>query len=205
MRKGNTEEMTQHSALILKHLAPRLVALVLTVEVMLLASGCSIAPAATPSAPDDPITIVDFSELLSINCPTLNGSNMVKFQNAAREAEGKFNVNHRLILAVVTVESRCSHRARSPVGATGAMQLMPKTALWLGVKNPHSIKENVRGGTKYLAQLLEEFDYDLELALAAYNAGPTNVRKFGGVPPFPETQQFVSRVLDCYYDYLAAV
>jgi len=188
--------------------APRaalhLLAIIFSLEVVILATGCSTVEVA-PEPQEAAFTIVQFDELMSDYCPGLKDQQLQQFQNAAHEAEKKFDVNHRLILAVVTVESRCKRTARSPVGARGAMQLMPRTAKWLGVKNPDSIRDNVKGGSKYLAHLLEEFDHDLELALAAYNAGPTNVRRFGGVPPFRETQDFVNRVLETYYDYLAAV
>jgi soluble lytic murein transglycosylase-like protein len=100
-----------------------------------------------------------------------------------------------LLDAVAWVESRYNAQARSPAGAIGAMQLMPATAAELGV-NPDDADGNVRGGAAYLRRMLDTFDGDLELALAAYNAGPAAVRRAGGVPPYPETRAYVAAVLD---------
>lgn len=99
-----------------------------------------------------------------------------------------------LLEAVAWAESRFNTQARSSAGAIGAMQLMPGTAADLGV-NPHHPSENVRGGARYLRAMLIEFDGDLELALAAYNAGPGAVRRHNGVPPYPETRAYVAAVL----------
>jgi len=98
-----------------------------------------------------------------------------------------------LILGVIQQESGGDANARSPVGATGLMQLMPATAAGLGV-NPNDPKDNVRGGVKYLLQQLKAFDNDIPKALAAYNAGPGNVQKYGGIPPFAETRNYVAKI-----------
>jgi len=100
-----------------------------------------------------------------------------------------------LIEAVAWTESRFNPSARSMRGAIGVMQLMPATAQTLHV-DPHQSVQNIRGGATYLRAMLQEFDGNLELALAAYNAGPEAVRRFHGVPPYPETQAFVASVLD---------
>jgi Transglycosylase SLT domain len=100
-----------------------------------------------------------------------------------------------LLEAVAWAESRFRVDARSPKGAVGPMQLMPATAAELRV-DAADLAQNVRGGAVYLRQMLVQFDGDLELALAAYNAGPGAVRRFGGVPPYKETQLYVSAVLD---------
>jgi hypothetical protein len=98
-----------------------------------------------------------------------------------------------LVLGVIQQESGGNANARSPVGATGLMQLMPATAAGLGV-NPNDPKDNVRGGVKYLMQQLKAFDNDIPKALAAYNAGPGNVQKYGGIPPFAETRNYVAKI-----------
>ena len=104
-----------------------------------------------------------------------------------------------LIKAVIEVESGAVVTAVSQCGAQGLMQLMPKTQSELGVKDPFDPNENISAGTRYLAQLLNMYDGDLSLALAAYNAGMGNVNKYGGIPPFEETQNFVKKVTAIYH------
>lgn len=101
----------------------------------------------------------------------------------------------RLLEAVAYVESRFNHAAVSPKGAIGLMQLTPGTAADLGV-DPHNPETNARGGAAYLRQMLAMFDNNVELALAAYNAGPQAVIRYKGVPPYPETRAYVAAVLD---------
>lgn len=112
-----------------------------------------------------------------------------------RSAAEKNGIAPELIRAVVRAESAGRHDAVSPAGAKGLMQLMDGTAAGLGVRNPFDPQQNIEGGAQYLRQMLDTFGGNTELALAAYNAGPGNVRKHGGIPPFAETQQYVHRVM----------
>ena len=97
--------------------------------------------------------------------------------------------------AVAWQESRYNPRARSSAGAIGVMQLMPGTARQLGVTNPHDVRQNVAGGTAYLRAQLDRFGNNVPLALAAYNAGPGAVMKYGGIPPYRETQDYVWKIM----------
>lgn len=106
----------------------------------------------------------------------------------------KYGVDPRVMLALANQESGFNQNVTSPAGAIGVMQLMPSTAESLGV-NPYDTYENIEGGVKYLAQQLETFSGDIEKALAAYNAGPAAVKKYGGVPPYAETQNYVSTIM----------
>lgn len=101
-----------------------------------------------------------------------------------------------LVRAVIQAESGGNARSVSAVGAKGLMQLMPDTALGYGVQDAFDPEQNIAAGTRHLAGLLREFNGDLPQALAAYNAGSAAVRKYGGVPPFAETQQYVHRILN---------
>ncbi|MBD5636095.1 MAG: lytic transglycosylase domain-containing protein [Candidatus Eremiobacteraeota bacterium] len=114
-----------------------------------------------------------------------------------REAQAA-SVDPALVAAIARTESNFDPAARSRTGAAGIMQLMPATAQALGVENPYDPAQNVRGGALYLRELLERFGGDVRRAIAAYNAGPGAVERFGGVPPFAETKRYVERVLEAY-------
>jgi hypothetical protein len=111
-------------------------------------------------------------------------------------ASARHGVPATLIKAVCLAESGMNPNAKSHAGAMGLMQLMPGTADHLGVKNPWDPYESIEGGTKYLASLIERFGPEYRLVAAGYNAGPGNVIKYGGVPPFKETKVYVERVMD---------
>lgn len=113
----------------------------------------------------------------------------------------RHGVDFHLVKAVIKAESKFDSRAVSPKGAMGLMQMMPVTADHMGVSDPFNPKENIEGGVRYLKRLLKIFDNDLELALAAYNAGPTTVKRYGGVPPYRETRAYLKKVLRFYSEY----
>lgn len=117
---------------------------------------------------------------------------------------GKFSLDAALVKAVIKVESDFNSQVVSSKGAQGLMQLMPETASEVGVSNPLDPSQSIQGGTRYLRKMLDSFDRNLDYALAAYNAGPTTVRKYGGIPPYKETQNYVKRVKH-YFDYYSRV
>jgi soluble lytic murein transglycosylase-like protein len=110
------------------------------------------------------------------------------------EASALYGVSADLVRAVIQAESAGNPNAVSGVGAQGLMQLMPRTSRALGVKDPFDPKDNIFGGVKYLSTLLEKYNGNVALALASYNAGPGNVKKHGGIPPFGETRGYVKKI-----------
>jgi transglycosylase-like protein with SLT domain len=119
----------------------------------------------------------------------------VDLNEVVNSASGRYRLDPDLVNSVIKAESGFNVRAVSPKGAQGLMQLMPGTASQLGVPNAFDPEANVEGGTKYLRELLERYNFDLVKALAAYNAGPQRVEQFGGVPPYYETRVYVARVV----------
>jgi soluble lytic murein transglycosylase-like protein len=136
------------------------------------------------------------AELLPV--PDLPGLPSGALEPIIARHSGDHHLDPRLVRAVIQIESGYNRRARSNHGAMGLMQLMPDTAVELAVRDPYDVDENVRGGTAYLARLIDAFPSSLELALAAYNAGPGAVERHRGVPPYPETIDYVRRVMALY-------
>ena len=127
-----------------------------------------------------------------------------EYEGIITQATQRFNVDPLLIKAVIKAESNFDQMAVSRKGAQGLMQLMPPTADAMEVSNPFNPEENIFGGTRYLSLLLKRFRQDKTLAIAAYNAGPEAVETHGGVPPFPETESFVAKVLDFHKQYASS-
>jgi hypothetical protein len=128
----------------------------------------------------------------------IDSKNTSGYHRIVHEKAREYNIDPSLVKAVIKTESNWNYMAVSRKGAMGLMQLMPSTANDMNVHNPFNPEENIEGGIKYLKYLLERFNGDLTLALAAYNAGPKTVEKFGLVPPITETRQYVSKVLSLY-------
>lgn len=136
-----------------------------------------------------------FTSVLDDVTKTTEASKTTSLDDIFNRASKKYNVSTDLLKAVAKAESNFDPKAVSRSGARGVMQLMPKTAEYLGVKDSFDPEQNIMGGAKYLSQMLEKYDGDIKLSLAAYNAGSGNVAKYGGIPPFKETQNYVVKVM----------
>jgi hypothetical protein len=160
------------------------------------------------SAPDSPLLAKDarngapgnqasgFRLPAAVNRSTgATDSRVLDLNEVVNSASGKYRLDPDLVNSVIKAESGFNVRAVSRKGAQGLMQLMPGTASQLGVPNAFDPRANVEGGTRYLRELLERYDFDLIKALAAYNAGPQRVEQYGGVPPYYETRAYVARIV----------
>ncbi len=133
-----------------------------------------------------------------------NGGNNLKnyghilYKNIILKASKKYNVSPKLIEAVIKAESGFNIKAVSDKGAEGLMQLMPQTQRRLDVADPFNPSQNIYGGTEYLKSLIAKYRGNLPLALAAYNAGSKAVKKYGGIPPYDETRNYVNEVMEYY-------
>jgi soluble lytic murein transglycosylase-like protein len=166
-----------------------------------------LLPAARPMPPttfattlaqarSTPATVAKKPTLLATKVSlALPGSGAVPFQDLIVAAAKKYGVDPALLAGVVKQESNFNPNAKSRVGAKGLTQLMDATARGLGVTDPFDAAQSLDGGAKFLGGLLKQFKGDESLALAAYNAGPAAVQKYGGIPPYEETQRYVPKVL----------
>lgn len=138
---------------------------------------------------------------LTINKVSTKTNALPDFNSIIKTQAAKTGIDENLLKAVIKTESGFNPNARSHVGAMGLMQLMPKTAESLGVVDPYNPQQNIEGGSKYLKKLLSKYNGNKEMALAAYNAGPGAVDKYGGIPPYRETQNYVKKVLSAEANY----
>jgi soluble lytic murein transglycosylase-like protein len=122
------------------------------------------------------------------------GAPRSQFDSIIRQIARKYDVDPELVHSIIRAESNYDSQAVSPKGAVGLMQLMPETAKQLGVSDPYDPLENIEGGVKHLKDLMDTYNQKEELVLAAYNAGTEAVKKHKGIPPFPETIQYIKRV-----------
>ena len=125
------------------------------------------------------------------------------YQNEVMQAANATAIAPALIHAIIAAESQHKPRALSHKGAAGLMQLMPETAKRFNVDNRYNPQENIMAGSMYLSELSKQFNGDLKLTIAAYNAGPGSIKKYGGrIPPYAETQKYVPKVIQYYRDFL---
>ncbi len=115
-----------------------------------------------------------------------------------QQAADTYGVDVKLLKCIAYAESRFQPNVTSKSGAMGVMQLMPKSAEYLGVRDAYDPEQNILGGAKFVSSLLKQFDGNIEYALAGYNAGPNRVKEYGGVPPYPETQNYVNLIMSMY-------
>jgi soluble lytic murein transglycosylase-like protein len=152
----------------------------------------------TNMQPNPSLQRVALTQPASYETPRQPTADYGTYSQEIAEAAARYAVPERLIWAVIRAESGFDARAVSSRGARGLMQLMPETAAILGVRDPFNPRENIHAGARHLRGMMERFRNDLPMALAAYNAGERPVVSYGGIPPYPETREYVARVLRYY-------
>lgn len=140
------------------------------------------------------LTSMNINPISAAHVNKQSSGNATNYDHIISQAASLYNLPEKLIKSVIKQESNFNPEATIYAGATGLMQLMPATAKSLGVDDATNPKQNIMGGSKYLSQMMARYDGDIQVALAAYNAGPGNVDKYKGIPPFKETQNYVQKV-----------
>lgn len=160
------------------------------------------APLALAPEPAPPIAVVETAPTETQPLPAVSSipdkavpHEAIPFHGIIVQAAGRYEVDPHLIRAIIFAESGYNPRAKSKKGARGLMQLMPSTARSLGVEDIYDPEENIDGGVRYFRSLLDRFGGDVQLALAAYNAGSRHVRNYEGIPPFKATRHYINKVL----------
>jgi soluble lytic murein transglycosylase-like protein len=164
-------------------------------EVFELAGNGNFVQISQPAWRPEPVAIAENYAPVVIQPSPISAGGTGTVRQHIQMAAQQYGISRDLVDAVAWQESRYNPRARSSAGAIGVMQLMPGTARNLGVTNPHDVRQNVAGGAAYLREQLDRFGNNIPLALAAYNAGPGAVRKYGGIPPYRETQNYVRKIM----------
>jgi soluble lytic murein transglycosylase-like protein len=179
---------------------------VLQIEQILASKTQAVSSASPSTKTADEVNLPKFSDFLKTpnvgnlkyKVAELPALSKGQIQEIVGSVSKKYKVDEKLVMALIQQESNFNPTATSKAGAMGLMQLMPATAKTLGVINPFSPEQNIEGGVKHLRHMLDKYKGNLILALAAYNAGGGSVDKYGGVPPYKETQNYVRKILSNY-------
>ena len=179
---------------------------VLQIETILAAQSKEVSSAPKADGSQNEANLPKFSDYMKIAPPQglkykvaeLPSLSKGQIQQMVGQISEKYKIDDKLVMALIQQESNFNSTAVSKAGAVGLMQLMPATAKTLGVSNPFSAEQNIEGGVKHLKNMLAKYNGNLILALAAYNAGAGSVDKYGGVPPYKETQNYVRKILANY-------